>query len=146
MKYRTSPDRYSFIQNCDKKNLESGNMSREVYDTYQKFWETGKMKDSIPTNDLPDLEYELRTSDYIHGKCVASEQYCMDLYAALCNNDFIKDNKECSYTWRISGGIIANILEKGDYINFYCGGNEGFVTDEIREDIKKLGWEIRSIP
>jgi hypothetical protein len=146
MKYRTSPDRYSFHQNCDKKNLESGNMSQEVYETYQKFWENGKMKDSIPTTDLPDLEYELRTSDYIHSKCIASEQYCMDLYAALCNNDFIKDNKECSYTWRTSGGIIANILEKGDYINFYCGGNEGYVTDEVREDITKLGWEIRPIP
>jgi hypothetical protein len=122
-------------------------MSREIYETYQKFWEEGKIKDAIPTTDFPDLEYELRTSDYIYNKCIASEQYCCDLYAAICNNDFIKNGKECSYTWRTSGGIIANILEKGDYIDWYCSGNEGYVTDEIRYDITtKLGWEIRPIP
>ena len=145
MKYRTSPDRYSFHQKCDKKNLESGNMSRETYYTYQKFWEQGKMKDAIPTDDLPDLEYELRTSDYIYNRCISSKQYCMDLYSAMCNNEFIKDNKVCSYSWRISGGIVANILERGDYIDFYISGNEGNVTDEIREDLSKLGWIIRPI-
>ena len=145
MKYRTSPDRYSFHQKCDKQNLDEGKMSLETYDQYRMYWELAKVKDAIPTTDLPDLEYELRTSDYIHDKCLASEQYCMDLYAALCNNDFIKDGKECGYTWRTAGGIIANILETGDYINWYLSGGEGIVTDEVREDIKKLGWEIRPI-
>ena len=145
MKYRTSPDRYSFHQKCDKKNLDEGRMTLETYDQYRMYWELAKVKDAIPQTDLPDLEYELRTSNYIHDKCVASEQYCCDLYAALCNNDFIKDDKECNYSWRTSGGIIANILEKGDYIDWYVSGNEGNVTEEIREDLSKLGWIIRPI-
>ena len=145
MKYRTSPDRYSFHQNCDKKNLESGTIIQEVYEMYQKLWQKEKEQDAIPTTDLPDLEYELRTSDYIYDKCVKSNDYCFDLYAALCNNEFIKNNKTCSYTWRTSGGIISNILEKGDYIDFYLGGNEGFVTDEIKKDLTDMGWEIKSL-
>lgn len=145
MKYRTSPDRYSFHQKCDKKNLESGEIIPEVYEMYQKIWQNEKAKDAIPTNDFPNLEYELRTSEYIYNKCLASKQYCMDLYAALCNNEFWKDNKECSYSWRTSGGIIANILEKGDYIDWYLSGNEGYVSDEVREDLSKLGWSIRPI-
>ena len=142
MKYRTSPDRYSFYQQCDKKSLESGKMSQEIYDQYQEYWQQGKAKDAIPPTDLPDLEYELRTSDYIYSKCVASEEYCRDLYAALCNNDFLKEEKECGYSWRRVGGIIANILEKGDYIDWYCSGNEGNISEEIRSDLSKLGWKV----
>jgi hypothetical protein len=142
MKYRTSPDRYSFHEKCDKQNLDSGKISQETYNQWQKFWADGKIRDSIPPVDLPDLEYELRTSDYIHNKCVASDEYCRNLYAALCNNDFIKDGKTCGYSWRYAGGIIANILEKGDYIDWYCSGWEGYITDEVRKDITKLGWEI----
>jgi len=67
MKYRTSPDRYSFHQKCDKKNLDEGRMTLETYDTWQAYWEQARVKDAIPTNNLPDLEYELRTSDYIYS-------------------------------------------------------------------------------
>jgi hypothetical protein len=142
MKYYTSPDLYSFYQKCDKKNLEEGNMTQENYDKWKTFWEIIKVEDSRPTIDLPDLECELRTSDYIHNKCVASEQYCKDLYAALCNNEFIKNNKECSYSWRRVGGIISNILERGDYIDWYLSGNEGYTTPEIEKDITDMGWKI----
>ncbi len=142
MKYRTSPERYSFWKKCNKKNFESGNMAQKVHDMEEKFIEKCRAEDAIPTNDLPDLEYELRTSDYIHSKCANSEDYCKDLYAALCNNEFIKNNKECSYSWRTSGGIISSILEKGDYIDWYLSGNEGHVTDEVEKDITDMGWKI----
>lgn len=145
MKYRTSPERYSFWEKCDKKNLASGGMTQKIYDIMREHWMKAKNDDAIPTTDLPDLEYELRTNEYIHNKCIASEIYCQDLYAALCNNEFTKDGKTCSYTWRNVGGIIANILEKGDYIDWYCSGNEGYITDEIKKDINNMGWEIRSL-
>jgi len=145
MKYRTSPERYSFHQKCDKQSFEEGKMNHDTYVQFLNYWELAKVKNNLPTNDLPDLEYELRTSDYIHNKCVASEDYCKDLYAALCNNEFFKDNKECSYSWRRVGGIIADILEKGDYIDWYLSGNEGYVTDEIRQDLTNMGWKIAPI-
>ena len=145
MKYRTSPDRYSFHLQCDKKNLETGNMDQESYDLHKRYWEKAKELDTIPTTDLPDLEYELRTSDYIHNKCISSENYCKDLYAALCNNEFIKGSKTCSYTWRTIGGIISHILEKGDYIDWYLSGNEGFITDEVKQDLENMGWYAYAI-
>ena len=76
----------------------------------------------------------------------------------------LKDQR-WSASWRHSGGIIADMQEKGDYIEWYCSGignqeagfgldgytptpdpdgrdyvPEGVVTDEIKEDLKKLGW------
>jgi hypothetical protein len=89
--------------------------------------------------------------------------YAQNLYAALCNNEFVKndvwpllkgDTWGCS--WRYAGGIIADIREEGDYIDWYCSGTtreelngvggdyvrEGEVTDQIRQDLKSIGWIV----
>lgn len=107
-----------------------------------------------------NLEYDLRSSDYIAEKCKVNS-YAQNLYAALCNNDFMRNEmwpilKEeiwgCS--WRYAGGIIADILQSGDYLDWYCSGimsegeyiqgyvPESTVTDEIREDLLNIGWLI----
>jgi len=116
-----------------------------------------------------NLEYDLRSSDYIVEKC-KNEVYAQNLYAALCNNEFMRNEMwpilkgetwHCS--WRYAGGIIADILQRGDYLDWYCSGisstsidmggsvednistgyvGEGEVTDEIREDLFKLGWLV----
>jgi hypothetical protein len=98
----------------------------------------------------------------------------------MCNYDFQKNDfmirladKTWSCSWRYAGGIISDMQEKGDYIDWYCSGirvtgitytpeeeanltaeqmlnyknsqayvGESFVTDEIREDLKLLGWWV----
>lgn len=71
-----------------------------------------------------------------------------------------------SCTWRYAGGIVADIRCEGDYMDWYCSGirgnlneidyeaalkqgydirkyvTESTVTDEIREDLKQLGWQV----
>jgi hypothetical protein len=127
-----------------------------------------------------NLEYDLRSTDWIIEKTKESRVYAQNLYAAMCNRDFMKNHvwpilKEevwnCS--WRHAGGIIADMRGEGDYIDWYCSGIkhdttnieqeewnkltleqqlhhkelQGFVaesilTDEIREDLFKLGWIV----
>ena len=90
------------------------------------------------------------------------QAYAQNLYAALCNQDWqrnevwtlLKDQR-WSCSWRHAGGIVADMREEGDYIDWYCSGiqsepdenwidlghvSEGTVTDQIREDLFKLGW------
>ena len=124
------------------------------------------------------MEYDLRSTKWICDKAKAEEYYAQNIYAAICNNDFIKNDvwpiltdKRWSASWRSAGGIVANMIEKGDYIDWYCSGirgelsdeeyenmtpdekkryrymqtkfvSESVVTDEVREDLLKLGWIV----
>lgn len=101
----------------------------------------------------PDLELDLTKSDEIANKCIHSDVYSQNLYAALCNNSFYYGDKEWGCSWRMSGGIVANLRDCNEsYLDWYCSGminrkgfvSEGFVTDEIRLDLMKLGWVVQS--
>ena len=116
-----------------------------------------------------NLEYDLRSNEHIAEKC-KNEVYAQNLYAALCNNEFMRNEmwpilkgETWSCSWRYAGGIIADILQRGDYLDWYCSGitttsidmggsvennistgyvGEGEVTDEICGDLFNLGWLV----
>jgi hypothetical protein len=98
----------------------------------------------------PNLEYDLFKTDWIVTKCKNNPTYSQNLYAALCNNRFIKDNEEWTCSWRYAGNILSGLNNKGDYLDYYCSGmrdnvnfvGEGSVTDEVRLDLSKIGWSI----
>lgn len=162
-KLSKSPERHTFqrdayIQRC----LEEG---REVDPSIVRMYnQMIEDSDQFESRQEYDLEYDLRTSEYMLKKVRESETYAQNLYAAMCNMQFqrldvlpILKDQRWSCTWRSSGGIIADMRQQGDYIDWYCSGMgeglgngdadgsknyvaEGFVTDEIKEDLKKLGW------
>lgn len=112
-----------------------------------------------------NLEHDLRTTEWILAKARASRSYAQNIYAALCNQDWqridvlpILKDETWGCSWRSAGGIVADMLGEGDYIDWYCSGmgsglgngdedgskgyvGEGHITEEIREDFKKLGWQ-----
>jgi hypothetical protein len=179
---RRSPERGQFNIDCELKRVEEGEKTIEEALEMIKFHKSWQEKDIERENSeefkQDNLEYDLRTSDYIVEKCKI-DYYAQNLYAALCNNDFIKNEtwnilqeKTWSCSWRYAGGIIAHIQQKGDYIDWYCSGiqnelsdeeynqltkvqqeqylytktkyvGEGYVTDEIREDLLKIGWIVK---
>jgi hypothetical protein len=100
-----------------------------------------------------DLEKDLLAVQYIHNKCRNNDVYAQNLYAALCNNRFFKNQEEWTCSWRYAGGIVADLRNLDeDYMHFYCSGigtghiagyvSEGFVTSEIRNDLLNLGWTV----
>lgn len=123
-------------------------------------------------NDLDDswkensMEYAIKNSAWMCEKIKSSDIYAQNLYAALCNNEFQKidvlpilKDERWSCSWRYAGGIIADIQEKGDYIDWYCSGiqmlevdddskdtssvvPEGKITQEIKDDLKFIGWRL----
>ena len=96
----------------------------------------------------PDMEHDIRRSPYICDKIEQNPEYAQKMYAALCNTKWGKQDVferlkgtawQCS--WRYAGGMVANISNRNeDYMDYYASGGEGHVDDEIREDLKTIGW------
>lgn len=152
--YSSSPDRGSFYRGIWKKNLEEGKTTQELYDQMMSILDQEKAREGLEDISF-NLEYDLRSSPEILNKARNSKVYSQNLYAALCNNRFFYGDKEWSCSWRYAGGIIADILQEGDYIDWYCSGigsdpektagyvGEGFATEEIKLDLAKLGWIVK---
>lgn len=178
----TSPDRGSFHISCELKRVEEGEKTpeeaQEMIEFYKSWEEQRREHEATDEWKVDNMEYDLRSTKWICDKAKASEAYAQNLYAALCNNEFMKNDiwpvlqgKTWSASWRSAGGIVANMIERGDYIDWYCSGikgdvtdeefysmtkdaqeyylysknnfvSESVVTDEIRQDLLKLGWLV----
>jgi hypothetical protein len=179
-KISRSPDRNTFqktkyINHCQKENTEPDQ-------DYLKMFENISFEKLAQEEDLEwqkdNLEWDLRTTDWILAKVRESHVYAQNLYAAMCNNDFQRNevmpllkNQTWSASWRYAGGIIADMRQEGDYIDWYCSGirgdglsdqefadlaedrkeyylecqayvSESVITDEIRQDLFRLGWLV----
>lgn len=115
-----------------------------------------------------DLADELGKCGWFLEKIRTRNDYAQNVYAAFCNMRWqpkdvfpILKDEYWSISWRSSGGLVADLLGKGDYMDWYCSGidridpegnidqeftnkkyvAEGVVTDEIREDFAALGWQ-----
>ena len=177
----SSPERHTFqLEGAKKRAEEDG---KELPEIYINIWKTAKEQDEAnivdPEWQKDNMEYDLRSTQWIIDKTKNDDVYAQHLYASMCNNDFTKNDvwpilteKKWSCSWRYAGGIIADMQEKGDYIDWYCSGirdskeldddefqsltkeqqeyylqgkkfvPESCVTDEIREDLLKLGWIV----
>lgn len=167
----SSPERGTFHRRCavdraveDGRDPSADEDVQRAFDIELMIRDSQKAREANPEWQKNNLEYDLRNTPWICDKVKASDTYAQNLYAALCNQDWQKNDvwpllkgETYSCSWRYAGGIVADMQEKGDYINWYCSGigeglgngdadgtkgyvGESVVTDEIREDLLKLGW------
>jgi hypothetical protein len=180
-KLKSSPERHTFLKKLHIDKCVQAGLEPDI--DYILLWENSKlateMKETDPKWQKDNLEYDLRSTDWIIEKTKQNNVYAQNLYAALCNSYFIKNElwpllteKKWSCSWRYAAGIVANMQEKGDYIEWYCSGiqntpditdeefyilskeqqdsyieskgyvEEGIVTDEIKQDLLTLGWTV----
>ena len=180
MKLASSPQRHTFqadayVRRCEEEGKEPSEDYLEIFKSYRQRDEENMANPEWQKNNM---EYDLRSCDWMVAKVRANENYAQNLYAAMCNREFVKNdvwpllkNQTWSCSWRYAGGIVAHMDGKGDYIDWYCSGirgdsseeelskltqeqrdkygwyqthfvGEGHVTDEIREDLKSIGWLV----
>jgi hypothetical protein len=169
-KVASSPERHTFqkegyIKRCEEKGEEPNPDYVNLYKTWR---EQAEENLADPAWQKNNMEYDLRSSKELCDKAKTSDTYAQNLYAAMCNmtwqsREFWQEMKgeTWSCSWRHSGGIVADMREEGDYINWYCSGigsglgngdedgvkgyvPEGVVTEEIESDLNRLGW--RPVP
>jgi hypothetical protein len=176
---RNTFQRENYIKRATEKGTLDSPETKSMIEYYDGFSDIKAEKEDDPAWAENNLEYDLRSSQWILDKVRGDNVYAQNLYAAMCNNDFQKNDfiirladKTWACSWRYAGGIIADMQEKGDYIDWYCSGirndtpmeqhewnnltaeqqlkykesqgfvSESVVTDEIRSDLKKLGWLV----
>ncbi len=174
-KISKSPERMTFqkegyIERCKEKNEVPNENYLEMFDNTLKKYDA---RFDDPQRRINNMEYDLLTTDWILEKVRASDSYAQNLYAAMCNNNFTKremwpilKEEKWSCSWRYAGGIIADMRQEGDYIDWYCSGMGGLnqeydaketneqwqkrtgyvpesvITEEIEADLHTLGWLV----
>jgi len=182
----SSPERHTFQRdNYIKRVVEEGkSLDDPNVKAMIEMYNSWILRDEENLTDTDwqrnNMEFDMRSSDWMVAKVRESRVYAQHLYAAMCNNDFqqlevlpILKDQRWSASWRSAGGIVADMRGEGDYIDWYCSGirnnilledgeweswtleqqtyykegeafvGEGMITDEIKEDLKKLGWIFR---
>ena len=176
-KVNSSPERHTFqkegyIKRCEEKGEEPNPNYISLYKTWREQDEANLVDPAWQKNNM---EYDLRSSKELCNKVKESDNYAQNLYAAMCNMDWQSrefwqelKGETWSCSWRHAGGIVADMREQGDYIDWYCSGigneeygngldgtipdvtdgrdyvPEGTVTEEIELDLNRLGW--RPVP
>ncbi len=153
-----SPERNTFQkEGYLKRQAEKGKTPENDEDTramaeFYDSWDVEEdRREADPEWRKQNLEWDLRTTDWILEKARSSESYAQNIYAALCNNGFIKlevfpvlKEEEWSCSWRYAGGIVAHMREEGDYIDWYCSGirDTGYDEDKTLTEEQKLRLDI----
>ena len=71
-----------------------------------------------------------------------SETIAIALWSSLTNQDWRHDTGEqVSYSFRAAGDLVAAIRQDGsDYLDWYCSGSAGRVSEDIAAALAKEGW------
>ena len=179
-----SPDKGTFQLSGLRARIETGAAKEDSYEDLLDFYKTHaeQVAEHEATDEFKtdNLEYDLRSTPWILDKVRTSRAYAQNLYASMCNTEFTKNDvwpilteKTWHCSWRSAGGIVAQMRQEGDYIDWYCSGirnnddldddqfrqltkeqqefyletkkfvGEGYITDDIRSDLLKLGWLVK---
>ena len=122
----------------------SDQSAQDMLDYFLSFRQREIDKENDPEWQKNNMEYDMRTSKVMVEKVRSREDYAQNLYAAMCNNTFIKNDvwpllkeQTWSASWRSSGGIVAHMKGEGDYIDYYCSGIQGDWSDEEYQNASK---------
>jgi hypothetical protein len=146
---------------------ESEGTEDDFFDDIRGHWaKLEAERRQTPEFKINNMEYDMSQTDWFVSRVRDSDDYAQNLYAAMCNNSFQKQDvwlilKDAywSCTWRYAGGIVADLQAKGgDYMDWYCSGigvkdgdyinhvSESTVTDQIRADLALLNWQVIDYP
>lgn len=159
-KLSRSPERFTFQKEkylermvAEGKTPDNNEDVAAMVDYYNVLAEDSLNREKDPEWTKNNMEYDLCSTDWILEKVRSSYAYAQNLYAAMCNNEFqkveLEDTPEnvvevltdgpptWSCSWRHAGGVIADMQQRGDYIDWYCSG----IRDSSRPtDEEWLSW------
>jgi hypothetical protein len=104
-KINSSPDRHTFqeqsyIERCKEERKEP---SEDYLNMFKSQREQDEERMADPAWQKDNMEYDLRSTKWICDKVKSNKTYAQNLYAAMCNMEFVKTKfGHCS---RINAGV-----------------------------------------
>jgi hypothetical protein len=87
-----------------------------------------------------DLEHDLKS---LADRAGSDPGFAVELYGALCNASWHHDDgtEWPGGTWRCVAALVADLRGYGEnYLDFYCSGGEGEITERVTAAMDALGW------
>jgi hypothetical protein len=86
--------------------------------------------------------FEMEVNRALGAKIRGSQRFACAMWCALANIVWHHDNGDtAAYSFRAAGDMITAVRrDGGNYMDWYCCGPDGVVTDEITEAMKVEGW------
>ena len=91
-----------------------------------------------------DQKFEDDFRELFTKKLRENEDFGCELWSALANVEWFHDDDEtktgCRYSFREAGSVVASMLVKSNYIDWYCSGPDGTVSESIAKAMASKGW------
>ena len=72
------------------------------------------------------------------------EGFGVELWSAIANvswyHESDSEKKDYGRSFRAAGKLIASMLCRGDYLDWYCSGPDGVVSESITSAMASKGW------
>ncbi|WP_205619723.1 hypothetical protein [Acidocella sp. MX-AZ02] len=88
-----------------------------------------------------DDDFEMAVSAVLGDQMRRDKTLCVEVWSALSNVDWCNDvGDTASYSFRAAGDMIAAIIGRGDYMDWYCSGPYGVVSERVEAALAQQGW------
>lgn len=89
-----------------------------------------------------EKNFEIELQEVFGLQAAGDDKLAVEIYRALCNVSWEhEDGSRYSGTWRYAGEVVADLRQKEEsYLDFYCSGGEGTVSDYVEESLRERGW------
>lgn len=99
----------------------------------------GGLTGGRPLNDLDD--FEMAVAEALGDAMKRDATLCVEMWSALANQPWRHSSGDtASYSFRAAGDLIAAVIGQGDYMDWYCSGPYGDVSERIVDAMAPLGW------
>ncbi len=94
--------------------------------------------------EAADMERDMGASVAFRSLVGRSDLFARLLYAAMCNITWVHEatGQPWSVSWRGAGGVVSRLRGEGCYADWYCGGHEGTLDEQVLAQLKGLGWQL----
>lgn len=92
--------------------------------------------------ELDDTDaFEAAVSRALGATMRTDDALCCEMWSALANQDWKHVNGDTAgYSFRAAGDLIAAVIGRGDYMDWYCSGPYADVSERIEVALAAEGW------